>query len=260
MNAVISKALAAHKRERARAQLEPGGLPRALDLESAKQVLVFAPHPDDETLGCGGTLALLAKRCRVTAVLVTDGSGAGALPPGTAERRQAEFARALDALGVADHACLGEPDGAFRDSPAFRDKVRALLDRHRPDWVFMPSPLDYHRDHVRIGAAIASLCRRARSVERLVFYEIWSPLPATHVVDITSTVEQKRKALRCHETALACRDYERAAFGLNEYRSLYLDPSDTPRWAEAFWVEDAGHEGLYGRAMDLALALLERLR
>ena len=54
------------------AGLEACPLPQPLDLAQARKVLVFVPHPDDETLGCGGTLARLAALCPVKVVLVTD--------------------------------------------------------------------------------------------------------------------------------------------------------------------------------------------
>src|SRR6185369_17120293 len=92
-------------------------LPRPLALEDAKRVLVFAPHPDDESLGCGGTLARLAGHCAIKVVLVTDGSGAGGLPEGSDKLRQAEFGAALDILGVDDFVCLEQPDGAFSGTP-----------------------------------------------------------------------------------------------------------------------------------------------
>ncbi len=260
MNGSILGILAAYRRRRQLAALAPSTLPHALDLEAAKRVLVFAPHPDDESIGCGGTLALLARLCPVKVVLITDGSGAGDLPPDTASKRQAEFAAALAALGVSEHACLNEPDGHFRDTSEFRAKVSALLERDRPNWVFLPSPLDYHRDHIRAAVVLNGLCRRARSVEQLLYYEVWSPLPATHVVDITSVVEQKRAALQSHVTALACGDYLNASLGLGAYRSLYLPPAASPRWAEAFWVESAKQEGLFGQILTLSLTLLQRLR
>ena len=91
--------LRARRIRRQLAALDACPLPQALDLTQARKVLVFAPHPDDETLGCGGTLARLALHCPVKVVLVTDGSGAGGLPPGADTIRQAEFVRALAVLG-----------------------------------------------------------------------------------------------------------------------------------------------------------------
>lgn len=228
-------------------------LPQPLDLTQARKVLVFAPHPDDETLGCGGTLARLALQCPVKVVLVTDGSGAGGLPPGAGAVRQAEFVRALAVLGVTDSMQLNQPDGAFQGGPELARKVRALLDDYHPDWVFLPSPLDYHRDHVRISAFLEPLCRQTASVTQLLFYEIWAPVPATHVVDITEQAFRKQSALAEHATAMPSGDYLRAVDGLNRYRGLYLGRD---RLAEAFWLEPAKAEGLFGQVQAMALRLL----
>jgi LmbE family N-acetylglucosaminyl deacetylase len=235
------------------AGLEPCPLPQSLDLTLARKVLVFAPHPDDETLGCGGTLARLAPLCPVKVVLVTDGSGAGGLPEGAGVVRQGEFVRALARLGVADSLQLNQPDGAFEGSPDLKRQIQRLLDDYQPDWVILPSPLDYHRDHVRIAAFLEPLCRRATSVEQLLFYEVWAPVPATHVVDITDQVQVKKDALMEHATALACGDYERAVDGLNNYRGLYLGKG---RVAEAFWVEPARKDVLFRTVQGLAFKLL----
>ena len=239
------------------AGLEPCPLPRPLDLAQARKVLVFAPHPDDETLGCGGTLALLAAHCPVKVVLVTDGSGAGGLPAGAGALRQAEFVRALAVLGITQSEQLHQPDGSFEGSAGLAAQVQALLDDYQPDWVFLPSPLDYHRDHVRIAAFLEPLCRQTASVTQLLFYEIWAPLPATHVVDITEQVPRKQAALAEHATAMQYGDYQRAAEGLNCYRGLYLGKG---RLAEAFWVEPVSGRGLFRQVQDMALGLLGFMR
>jgi LmbE family N-acetylglucosaminyl deacetylase len=235
------------------AGLQPCPLPQPLDLALARKVLVFVPHPDDESLGCGGTLARLALLCSVKVVLVTDGSGAGGLPDGAGAVRQAEFVRALACLGVTDSMQLNQPDGAFESSSALMHRVQQLLNEYKPDWVFLPSPLDYHRDHVRIAAFLEPLCRRAASVEQLLFYEVWAPVPATHVVDITDHVEVKRLAIAEHATAMVCGDYQRAVDGLNNYRGLYLGKG---RVAEAFWVEPTRTGRLFRAVQAMSLSLL----
>jgi LmbE family N-acetylglucosaminyl deacetylase len=239
--------------QRQLAGLEPCPLPRVLDLTLARKVLVFVPHPDDEALGCGGTLARLAALCPVKVVLVTDGSGAGGLPEGAGVVRQAEFVRALARLGVTDSLQFNQPDGAFQSSPALTCQVQILLNDYQPDWVFLPSPLDYHRDHVRIAAFLEPLCRRAASVEQLLFYEVWAPVPATHVVDITDHIAIKRSAIAEHATAMVCGDYQRAVDGLNNYRGLYLGKG---RVAEAFWVESTRSGSLFRTVQAMALNLL----
>lgn len=235
------------------AGLQPCPLPRPLDLSLARKVLVFSPHPDDETLGCGGTLARLAQICQVKVVLVTDGSGAGGLPQGAGLVRQAEFVKALAVLGVTDSIQLHQPDGFFEATAELAVTVQALLDAFQPDWVFLPSTLDYHRDHVRIAAFLEPLCRRTPSVKQLLFYEIWAPVPATHVVDITEQADIKRAALAEHATAMVCGDYQRAVEGLNRYRGLYLGKG---RLAEAFWVEPGSKDTLFRQIQGVALKLL----
>lgn len=238
------------------AALAPCPLPKLLDLKQAGKVLVFAPHPDDETLGCGGTLAQLALHCPVKVVLMTDGSGAGGLPTGTAEIRQEEFVRALAVLGVTDSIQLGQPDGAFQSTPELVKQVQSLLAEYQPNWVFLPSPLDYHRDHVRIAAFLEPLCRKSISVTNLLFYEIWAPVPATHVVDITDKFSLKKRALLEHATAMQYGDYKRAIEGLNRYRGLYLGKE---RIAEAFWIEPAKEDKLFRKVQAVALLLLRRI-
>jgi LmbE family N-acetylglucosaminyl deacetylase len=238
-------------------ELTPCPLPQQLDLQKANRVLVFVPHPDDETLGCGGTLAILAQRCPVKVVLVTDGSGAGGLPAGSDVVRGKEFLRALDRLGVTDSEQLQQPDGAFTATDALAERVAQLINDYRPNWVFLPSPLDYHRDHVRISAFLEPLCRRAPSIQQILFYEIWAPLPATHVVDITEQFPAKSLALAEHATALACGDYGRAMEGLCRYRGLYLG---FDRMAEAFWVEPVTSDGFFRRVQAMAFALLRRVQ
>ena len=238
------------------AGLHPCQLPHQLDLTQAGKVLVIAPHPDDETLGCGGTLAQLALRCPVKVALVTDGSGAGGLPPGTGAVRQAEFLRALNVLGIDDSMQFDQPDGAFQGTAELAKSVRSLLASYQPDWVFLPSPLDYHRDHVRIANFFEPLCRQAPSVRKLLFYEVWAPVPATHVVDITEQASLKQSALSQHATAMQYGDYQRAVDGLNRYRGLYLGRS---RMAEAFWVEAIGGDSSFNQVNKLALRLLSHL-
>jgi LmbE family N-acetylglucosaminyl deacetylase len=246
------------------AELDSCTLPKLLDLDQAQRVLVFAPHPDDETLGCGGTLARLAARCPVKVVLVTDGGGGGGLPDCSASIRQEEFALAIKTLGISDCFFMNQPDGAFTADAAFEALAMQLMRDYRPNWVFLPSPLDYHRDHVRITASLAPLCLCVESVSQLLFYEIWAPVPATHVVDITEQWPVKLKALGQHKTAMACGDYERAFDGLNRYRSLYLEGRS--KWAEAFWCESVNHQNLkkegsyFSKLQHIALDLLRRLR
>lgn len=243
------------------AKLEPCPLPRILTPMENGRVIVFAPHQDDETLGCGGTLALLRKKgCEIKIIFVTDGAGAGGLPEGSAVIRRKEAIAALAAIGVDDLVFLDEPDGNFHNSPEFEQKIMALLHQFRPDWLFLPSVLDYHRDHVATGQAIFSCWSRQKNASRAFFYEIWSPVPATHVVDISSVIELKRQALNQYRLPLLQCDYLSASLGLSRYRALYLPNQGQEQYAEAF--VEAENNRYFGGIMSSMLAMrfyLEKL-
>lgn len=238
-------------------------LPRMLTPIENGKVLVVAPHPDDETLGCGGTLALLRKNgCKVKVIFITDGAGAGSLPEGAVAVRRKEAIAALAVLGVDDMVFLDEPDGSFRNSPQFEQKIRAILDQFCPDWLFMPSVLDYHRDHVAIGQAIFSCWCRCQKAGRAFFYEIWSPLPATCVVDISAVSELKRSAISRYELPLAHCDYLSASMGLAAFRGLYLSGNRSPKFAEAFVeIQKTGNWGdILNRMLSLRIYLEKLLK
>lgn len=132
-----------------------------------RPLLVLAPHPDDETLGCGATVARArALGAQVRLVVVSDGAASpGADEPATLrERRARELALAAGRLGVpADHVTsLGFPDGQLPvHEPRIVRSVGAVLDgdgtAHRPI-VFAPSPYDPHPDHAAVGRAAREIC------------------------------------------------------------------------------------------------------
>jgi len=244
-----------------RLQLCP--LPAPLIPIEAGRVLVFAPHQDDETLGCGGTLALLRqKKCAVKVIFITDGAGAGSLDADAPAIRRKEARAALNILSIDDIEFLDEPDGSFRASAGFEKKVRQLLQQFKPDWLFAPSVLDYHRDHVAAGQAVLSCWQQCGAPGRAFIYEIWSPLPATHVVDIGDAIELKKQAISCYALPLSHCDYLSASIGLASYRGLYLPAKPGGNHAEAFCEieKQASFGGLLQKMLNLRLYLESLLK
>lgn len=130
-------------------------------------ILVVTAHPDDETFGCGGTLASYAARgCDARVLLATSGQAGEIGPPelDTPENharlgaiREAEARAAVATLGAASVDFLGHVDGTLADLPAGRlaREVAAALRRLRPDVVvtFGPDGVYGHPDHVAVSAA-----------------------------------------------------------------------------------------------------------
>ena len=128
-------------------------------------VLVIAPHPDDEVLGCGGTIHRLAGQGhRVTVAIATRG-WSPLYSPQSVEQVRDEARRASDHLGVAELRFLDLPVTQLKDLPAHKiNKVFVdLLEGCRPDLLLLPFPADRHEDHrqVFLAASVASSGLRA---------------------------------------------------------------------------------------------------
>uniref|UniRef100_B8HV69 LmbE family protein n=1 Tax=Cyanothece sp. (strain PCC 7425 / ATCC 29141) TaxID=395961 RepID=B8HV69_CYAP4 len=123
-------------------------------LDWQRSAIVFAPHPDDETLGCGGTIIRKKQAdARVSIVFMTDGSQSHAhlMPPEQLKQRRAgEAIAATQKLGVSqdDLTFLDFRDGALSENFAqATHRVVAILNRLHPQEVFIPYRKDGVSDH-----------------------------------------------------------------------------------------------------------------
>ena len=146
-------------------------------VSASRSALVLAPHPDDETLGCGATI--LRKRAAGTPVhvlIVTDGRHShrsAALPPlELAELRRKEMAQAAERLGLAEDAVSW---AGFEDGTVVRgeDELAALVGRlvaeRKFEEVFATSADEPHPDHAAVGRA----ARRGAGSARVLEYPVW---------------------------------------------------------------------------------------
>jgi LmbE family N-acetylglucosaminyl deacetylase len=205
----------------------------------AETVVVIALHPDDEAIGCGGTICLHRRRGdSVRVVFLTSGArGLEGVPEQTVRSiREAEAKEAGKALGVEGLGFLPLPDLGLGDhARAAADKLLEVLNEHPPDVIYLPHPNESHPDHAAtlpiVRAALAEFRGRPQPPE-LRGYEIWNPLATCDwVEDISAVIRQKMGAVRCYRSQLRVFRYDRAARGLNQYRGVMGAGS---RYAEAF--------------------------
>jgi LmbE family N-acetylglucosaminyl deacetylase len=192
-----------------------------LDLIAPGTSLVLAPHPDDESLGCGG-LAAMASACGRPPAIVAITDGAGSHPNSRSHppvrlraTREAELRDAAAILGVGAERvhCLGLPDtGAPLAGPYFDSAVAAvvaLVRRYRVTTIFATWRYDPHNDHAATAALGEAVARKA-GIE-VAYYPVWgwvlpqdAPLPIMTVVgqrlDITAVLERKRWAIAAHRS------------------------------------------------------------
>lgn len=213
--------------------------PHLLPRPPGREVAVLAPHPDDELIGAGGTLAKHVDAGEAVSVLfLTSGERtaglAGLTPEERRSTREVEARAATAAVGLdgARLHFLRYPDGAVGDGDL--RPLADALDRLAPDLVYLPTPLDAHRDHVATARMLAACLPGLPSVARVALYEVWSPVAPNCLVDVTDHLERKLAGLACYESALASVDYVHTARGLAAYRSAQA--TSGRGYAEAFLV------------------------
>jgi LmbE family N-acetylglucosaminyl deacetylase len=206
---------------------DPEALPfRDIRTIDRQRVLIVAPHPDDETLGCGGAIALLvAKGYDLQVLVISDGTGSHPNSqthpaPVLESIRSQETIAALGILGVnpGSIAFLHLKDGAIPtitapDFHAAKLLCRNYLQATVPDTIFVPWRRDPHADHRAtwqlIQAAILSLGMMPQVIE----YPIWDwdiPQQTTadlsHItgwrLDIQSVLKQKIQAIESYRSQL----------------------------------------------------------
>src|SRR5258706_5483118 len=201
-----------------------------------ERLLVLAPHPDDEVIGCGGLVALHLRDGRpVHVVVATDGAQAG-----DGAQREAESRAALSLLGDATIEFLRFPDRELENARDLDQRLGAILREWKPDLIAVPSPLEIHPDHIALSRAFCDLIARDSSlfadlgVARVAFYEVSAPLRPNTLLDITAVAEAKYAAIQAHASQTAIRDYTSYARGLNAWRAMTLPVQ--VKFAEAYWT------------------------
>ena len=129
--------------------------------EKGQKVLVFSPHPDDETIACGGYIIESVQRgAEVKIVLITDGDKRN-----LKNLRYSEFETATSVLGVtANHLIyLNYSDGKLaQQSQVELEKVfQNQIDDYNPDIVLFPHPSDTHKDHAIISKIVEKILEQS---------------------------------------------------------------------------------------------------
>lgn len=176
------------------------------------RTVVVAPHPDDEILGPGGTLALMAAAgTDITVVAVTDGEASHPGRQADLRRiRPAESARAAGCLGIAARppVRLAHPDGGIDEARLVTELSLAV---GAGDLVLAPWSFDGHPDHDRTGRAALVAAQRCGAVA--LAYLVWAwhwavpgqdlPWERACRVDLRPEIERrKREAARCFATQI----------------------------------------------------------
>lgn len=208
-------------------------------LPTAKKVLVLAPHPDDESLGCGGTIALYSSSgADVHLAVVSNGEnieGECFKDIDISEVRRQEVMASSEILGIKDVRFLEFPDGQLSMCvDALEKKFETVINEISPDIVFAPSPVEHHDDHRAVSEAVMRFVTKGCTF-KAAFYEVYGTVRFNTLIDISAVSAVKQRAIQNYHYSLFGQPqvYNEAIKGLNSFRAFYTGQSS---YYEAFWL------------------------
>lgn len=218
------------------------------------KVIVIAPHPDDEVLGCGATIARHSAVGDEVIVIIATNASKGA-PELYNEvdvintRKEANDAHIL--LGVNETIFMDFPAPALNAFPMYKISLALseIFNQHKPSYLYLPHPGDLHLDHNAVyrAALVAARPQGVHKIANIYCYETlseteWAPRQGNnsfipdHFVDVTDFFDKKLEAMRCFQSQLKVFPHTRSREAIIALASLRGSTVGVKK-AEAFEVE-----------------------
>lgn len=192
--------------------------PPLLSFSGNQRVVIVAPHPDDETIGVGGTAVMHRQQGDdVSAIVLTDGRqshAANLSPDEMAAKRALEIQAAADILGI-KLVHFQMPEGSWNENEVEKKLAPYLA---AADVIYAPSCIDFHPEHIKTAVVVARLTVSGQIVR---IFELGVPLSQTLVnccSNVSDVITVKKKALAAFKTqAGAIYPLQR----MSQYRARY---------------------------------------
>ena len=205
----------------------------------AERVMIIAPHPDDEVLGCGGMiLRYLREGAAVSIIYLTDGRYGLAR---TGEGRRKAEALSIRSLvpGVRQEFHDLEDSRLDARVDLVTDIFSRALREYIPDVVFTPWLFDLHPDHRAASSCLAGALAAIRRECVVACYEIMTPLPCGYTVDITEHQDMKNKLIDLYASQVTLFNIKNIVNSLNGYRAALCRRKQVEA-AECFFLTNPG--------------------
>ena len=217
-----------------------------------EKILIVAAHPDDEMLGCGGTIAKLSKKnCNIYVVFFTDGvSARGKINSKAADKKKKNSLKALKILGVRKAKFLKYPDNALDKVPliTLTKEIEEIIKKFKPKTIFTHSNVDLNIDHEIISRAVITATRPKPNffVKKIFLFETLSSTEwnfnykkksfnPNFFVDISNDIKKKLRAAKEYKKEISSWPNPRSIDGIKNL-AKYRGQSVGVKYAEAFYL------------------------
>lgn len=175
----------------------------------AEKILVLAPHPDDESIGCGGTIYKHTKRGGLAKIVYITSSSS---------LRIEEARKSAEILNVSNIEFWGLPQRGLREKEdELNLRLHNIIFDYKPEIIFIPFLIDNHPDHYALNASLVKCCQKESFKGLIYAYPVWLPVYPNLLIDISDAWEIKRSSIESYASETKSRDYVAMAEGLCRY-------------------------------------------
>ena len=219
-----------------------------------KKILVIAAHPDDDALGCGGTIAKLSKeKSDVFVVYFTDGVSARSNNKSNKKEvlgRRENSIKAAKILGIKKCFFFSYPDNKLDKTPLLEitQKIEKIIKDTNPEIVITHSEHDLNIDHHIVNRAVITATRpKPKSkIKKILLFETLSSsewkfsnkknfFNPNYFVDISKTINKKISALKCYKKEIMKWPHPRSVKGVRNL-AMYRGQNVGLKYVEAFYL------------------------
>lgn len=224
-------------------------------IKKNKTILVLAAHPDDEVLGCGGSIAKFVKeKFKVYAVYFTDGVSArinsGLKDKNKSQERKRNSQLAAKVLGIKNCFFLSYPDNQLDKIPLLEiiKKIEFLIKKIKPSMLITHCDDELNIDHqiVHKAAITASRPKPNCLINKILLFETLSSsewkfsnkkktFNPNYFIDVGKFIEKKLKAIKCYKKELCKWPHPRSIKGIKNL-AMYRGQTVGIKYAEAFYL------------------------
>lgn len=196
-----------------------------LTISKKDKILILAPHPDDECIGCGGILALYGNICDI--VVLTDGSRGNRnnIPEKEKIIRKEQFINEMNLVIPNEYRMMEYKDGELLGN----DNCLSEIDFTKYTKVFVPFYNDNHPDHTATFQYAINEIKKIRDKDypEVYQYEVHVPFhDISHYLDISEIINKKVEYIRCHKDQIETICYDEIAEAQSKYRACFCNNPD----------------------------------
>lgn len=198
-------------------------------LKDNDKCLLIAPHPDDESIGCGG---ILYKHRDKFDCICVNSSAVNAVAESKnvtvdeeANTRISEFKKVMKKLEINNYwiyKICGDQPLMYKVEELFEEYAK-VLDFKKYDYIFVPYKYDSHREHRHVAnSLVPRLIKRNgyKKTTKIVYYEVWEPMAnINYFEDISDYVGEKKSLISIYKSQIY-EEYIKRMFGLHSYRGI----------------------------------------